>query len=634
MAEKKWRLGWGNEGNILSAIEAGILDGSDLIITKDTKRVAFVRPNDEGVLFTKSRLETFDNLSKAQEYASSDVSAYVGELISVLVNGKYKTYRLQEAESGYELEDIENQLDGRQCVQIVSEFPEYGQEEGVIYIVGTTGKIWNGSEWVTIFEDIQTTEEHLKQYVQELVTNLNTVAAPSIIDNDNPLPEKDYKAGQSWRVAEDGIYCGHKCEIGDLIICVADFVDGQASDNDFIVVQANIDGAVTGTESSTDGEIVVFSGVSGKVLKNSGINIEALSNAISKVHEHSNKEQLDSFTKTQDELLDEVNSQIIELKEEFSERLIHNEPYVTETELIANGYDIIIEKVNDTTNKAMYFINGAQKFIEFPVNFKVIGGAMNDNCHSSSIVMNSGDVRILSGGSLGDGNVTTTTIVINGGKVRSILGGGYASIDNTGKPNHVGRAKIVINNADEQIDQVFGGGFGLSSVGESEIIINDGSINYLTSGGSNGLTSNGNVYVHGGTVQVLQSVNRGVVGTAEITVDGGCIVNAYAGVEPDDGDVMTTATGTFGHVEMHLLDGVIQGLHAGANNSIKDFEVNGLVSGYYNSNVLADESQGISLGLSHFMKEYVNLETVNQMKEEAITTSQEYVNSLMTLTEF
>lgn len=162
MAKGKYKLGWGEEGKISSAIKEGLLDGGDLIVTKDTKRLAFIDPNDELVHFIKSRLISFDNLDDAKSYAASSKSAYAGELISVTVNGSQKTYRLQSAESGYTIENIEsNATTSKQYVQIVDSFPTTGQEENVIYISGTVGKIWTGSEWKTIFEDVGTIAEEL-----------------------------------------------------------------------------------------------------------------------------------------------------------------------------------------------------------------------------------------------------------------------------------------------------------------------------------------------------------------------------------------------------------------------------------------------------------------------------------------
>lgn len=626
MADKKWRLGYGNESAIHAALESGKLDGSDLIITKDTGRIAFVRPSDKSVLFAKYKLETFDSEENAKKYAASDLSAYAGELISVLVGDKYKTYRLQQEESGFEIEDINADVDTKQYVQIVADYPESGQEEGIIYIVGTTGKIWTGSEWRVVFEDAKPAIQNLKDYVDGLISNIVS-SAPGIVDADTSLPSKGYKAGQTWRVAATGVYAGQNCEQGDLIICVSDCSE-EASDSDFIVVQANIDGAVTGPESSVDDEIVLFSGISGKLLKGSGVNLEALRSAVENSHTHENKSQLDSFTKTQEEILKDVDDKVGELRSELADRLVHTEPYLKGKEFITNGHGVVIEKVDDETNKATYFISGVEKSIEFPVDYSVVGGAVDDNCHSSSIVMNSGKVKIIQGGSDGDGDVAEANIVVNGGTISAVCGGGYPDLKQTGKANHTGKATIIINNTDSPVS-VFGGGYSYASTSQTEIIVNGGRISYLTSGGSNGFTANGNIVVHGGEIDVLQSVNRGIVGAADITVDGGVVNSMYAGVEPGD-----NATGSFGHVSLHLIGGTIESLLAGTNNSADNYDISGFVSGEYCKDVVNDDAQAIALGLVLVDKADTSKEAIDTAKTEAIEASKEYANSLMTLTEF
>ena len=71
-----------------------------------------------------------------------------------------------------------------------------------------------------------------------------------------------------------------------------------------MVLQANIDGAVTSSaETSTIGEIVVFDSVTGKVIKGAGVQIASLNDTIAKAHEHENKAVLDTYDKTQTELL-------------------------------------------------------------------------------------------------------------------------------------------------------------------------------------------------------------------------------------------------------------------------------------------------------------------------------------------
>lgn len=57
------------------------------------------------------------------------------------------------------------------------------------------------------------------------------------------LPSKDYSAGYTYRVVTAGTYAGKTCEVGDLIIAVKDYNKDTASENDWAVVQTNIDGA-------------------------------------------------------------------------------------------------------------------------------------------------------------------------------------------------------------------------------------------------------------------------------------------------------------------------------------------------------------------------------------------------------
>lgn len=282
--------------------------------------------------------EVYDTLAAAKEYASS-ATAYAGQTIKALVDGKYKSYVLQPSEAGYTLEEVGavQQSDLKQYVQVVNELPKTGQEQGVIYIVGTVGQIWTGTAWKVVFKEVSSQVDQLsdkvttientlkekapiaspaftgkvtvngdevaaKSYVDGLINGLVS-SAPGVVDSKNPLPATGYKAGQTFRVAEAGTYGGNKCEVGDLIIVTKSYADG-ASDADFMVVQANIDGAVTSTaETSTVGEIVVFNSASGKIIGKSDINISSLKDVISKAHTHKNSDILDSFTKNQTQIL-------------------------------------------------------------------------------------------------------------------------------------------------------------------------------------------------------------------------------------------------------------------------------------------------------------------------------------------
>ena len=284
--------------------------------------------------------EIYSTLEEAENYASNSAIAYGGQTVKALTeDGKYHSYVLQPSESGYVLEEIGSvsSSDIKQYVMVVDALPESGQIEGILYINNTDGYVWTGSAWRKVFWDVTSDvtavsdrvtaletsidakapvenpvfsgvvkvgeeEVAVKSYVDGLFANLVS-SAPGIVDSINAIPE-NYKAGQTFRVAEAGTYAGSRCEVGDLILVVKNYDADTASNDDFMVLQANVDGAVTSTsETATVGEIVVFDSVTGKVIKGSGVQIASLNDAIAKAHEHTNKSVLDSYDKTQDELL-------------------------------------------------------------------------------------------------------------------------------------------------------------------------------------------------------------------------------------------------------------------------------------------------------------------------------------------
>lgn len=124
-----------------------------------------------------------------------------------------------------------------------------------------------------------------------------------VVNSADELPAT-HSVGWTYRVATAGEYVGQECEIGDLIICVT---DGEAADDShWTVGQTNIDGAVVGPASATDSTVVLFDGATGKQIKGSTITLTQLSDAISKVHEHTNKANLDTYTKNMEDLKSEI----------------------------------------------------------------------------------------------------------------------------------------------------------------------------------------------------------------------------------------------------------------------------------------------------------------------------------------
>lgn len=77
-----------------------------------------------------------------------------------------------------------------------------------------------------------------------------------------------YQVGWTYRVIEAGTYAGVECEVGDLLIAVADYSD--AFDNaDWTVAQTNIDGAVISEAALANGNVVT--GAGGQNVQDSGI---------------------------------------------------------------------------------------------------------------------------------------------------------------------------------------------------------------------------------------------------------------------------------------------------------------------------------------------------------------------------
>ena len=328
----------------------------------DSKNLlVWVKAMSRGQALPLDASEIHASLAEAQAYAGT-ATAYAGQSVKALLeDGKYHEYILQPSEAGYTLEEVGaiKESDLKQYVKVVEALPESGQEEGILYIdvVNATGSVWVSGSWKEVFRDVTTVlsgmqqeidaveealdlkapidnpvftgvvkvgedEVALKSYVEGLFANLEErCATPGVVDAENPLPET-YKAGDSFRVAEAGEYAGVQCEVGDLILCVKDFVAESASANDFMVIQANIDGAVTSkAATSTIGEIVVFDSVTGKVIKGSGVEIASLEDAIAKAHEHTNKAQLDTYDKTQTELLEAAKGEAQGLVDALGERL-------------------------------------------------------------------------------------------------------------------------------------------------------------------------------------------------------------------------------------------------------------------------------------------------------------------------
>ena len=87
------------------------------------------------------------------------------------------------------------------------------------------------------------------------------------------LPQSGYQAGWTYRVVTAGTYAGQECEVGDLVIAIADYSD-SFDEADWTVAQTNIDGAVISDATFTLGNVVT--GVGGQKVQDSGVALSSL----------------------------------------------------------------------------------------------------------------------------------------------------------------------------------------------------------------------------------------------------------------------------------------------------------------------------------------------------------------------
>ncbi|MGM5018734.1 hypothetical protein [Tardiphaga sp. 367_B4_N1_1] len=115
-----------------------------------------------------------------------------------------------------------------------------------------------------------------KSYVDGIVAAQDAMVFKGALDcSANPnYPAAD--RGWSYRVSVAGKIGGASgvvVEVGDLVICNADSTaaGNQAGvGSSWNVIQTNIDGAAVGPSSAVDGNLALFNGVTGKILKDGG----------------------------------------------------------------------------------------------------------------------------------------------------------------------------------------------------------------------------------------------------------------------------------------------------------------------------------------------------------------------------
>jgi hypothetical protein len=85
--------------------------------------------------------------------------------------------------------------------------------------------------------------------------------------NANALPGWTYRVGTEFTLGTE------KAEVGDMIICLTAATTSPVAAATWGIIQNNIDGAVTGPSSSTNNQVAIFDGTTGKIIKDSGFTL-------------------------------------------------------------------------------------------------------------------------------------------------------------------------------------------------------------------------------------------------------------------------------------------------------------------------------------------------------------------------
>lgn len=122
-------------------------------------------------------------------------------------------------------------------------------------------------------------QKAVKTYADQLIAAADAMVFQGVIDcSSNPnYPAAD--RGHTYRVSVAGKIgggSGLNVEVGDLLFCLTDSTASgtQAGvGSSWSVVQSNLDGAVIGPASVTDGHVALFDGTTGKLLKSAGVTL-------------------------------------------------------------------------------------------------------------------------------------------------------------------------------------------------------------------------------------------------------------------------------------------------------------------------------------------------------------------------
>lgn len=162
------------------------------------------------------------------------------------------------------------------------------------------------------------------------------------------------------------------------------------------------------------------------------------------------------------------------------------------------------------------------------------GGNRGDEMHSITggtigtvnIAIASGNFGYIYGGGAANTTVGNTNIVMAAGAAQYVFGGSPAG------SGHVDATSVVLSGNAAVSVNVFGGGDVGSTTGETNVLMNGGSVgNSIYAGGHTNTTETGSIGIAGGTVasRVAAGGFAGTVGESTVVIGGGTVGQVYGG---------------------------------------------------------------------------------------------------------
>lgn len=111
MGNTSMKFGYGNSANLDTAIENGIIDERDLVLTKDTSELFYITDDKEKQAI-RPRILCFDGVDDATTTINKNSDTYAGQPIMIknASDGKFYPYLVQQGTSSFTVEQVITQV--------------------------------------------------------------------------------------------------------------------------------------------------------------------------------------------------------------------------------------------------------------------------------------------------------------------------------------------------------------------------------------------------------------------------------------------------------------------------------------------------------------------------------------------